>query len=227
MPFSFTLLVEFLFPGLIAFCGLALIVERVFPSNVSSVVAAVESGGSASAAVMLVVGLTSYFLGTTLNSVSNGIIRKIMAGYRRSMIRRKLGLGPRETIDDLNEVEQTLILSHLRKVKSSDEGEKLNEVYAAARTFCSLHSDRTANTIAYHWSLMRLSRAASLPLLLLGLAFLGRAFVQSNRQVEVAGFLLSAIQLLITFLSYRYREKFLIYTVFDTFFESSRREIKR
>ncbi len=223
MPFSFPLLVEFFFPGLIVFCAIALFLELLFPAELAGTVSLVTSGSSGNVlALLLIAGLLCYFLGSTMNAVSNQVIRVWMAQYRRRMIRRKLGLSSEETVDHLEDAETGLIHKRLPRMKSKDPNDKLNELYAAARTFCSLHSDRTARTIDYHWALMRLSRAALLPLVVLTCVFLVRSIVDTAHFANAVGFVLGSIQLAVTFSSYRYREKFLIYTVFDTFFESCR-----
>ncbi|NBB81562.1 MAG: hypothetical protein GVY36_19335 [Verrucomicrobia bacterium] len=222
MPFSFPLLVEFFFPGLIAFCAVAFLLELLFANDVATIVAVITSGDSGNViAVLLIAGLVCYFLGATMNAVSNRVIRVQMAKYRRRMIRRKLGLEPDRAVDNLDPAELQIISDYLPRLNSKDVGDKLNELYAAARTFCSLYSDRTSKTIDYHWSLMRLSRAALLPLMILAFVFLVRSFAHHAHLANAIAFVLTGIQLAVTFGSYCYREKFLIYTVFDTFFESA------
>jgi hypothetical protein len=207
------------------FCAAGLLGDLIFPFPVANAVAALGSGSSGSVGVVwLTAGLICYFLGATTNAVSNRLIRTWMAGYRRRMIRRKLGLSPNETVDDLHADEQKLISVHLPDQKSKDTGDKLNELYAASRTFCSLFSDRSARAIDYHWSLMRLSRASLLPLMVLAGVCAIRLGFHHARLANVTGVSLALVLLGLTFSSYIYREKFLIYTVFDTFFESAKSE---
>lgn len=219
MPFSFPLLVEFFFPGLILFCAGCLAIDILIPAEIALAGAMLTTKDNLVVAVF-VIGLVCYYLGTAINAVSNTVIRLRMADYRRAIIRRKLGLESEQSIDDLSDADRRLIQEHLPRLKSTNTGDRLNEFYAAARTFCSLQSDRTAKTIDYHWSLMRLARAALLPLGLLALVLLVRSIIHHST-ANTAGFVLATVILAITFQAYRYREKFLIYTVFDTFFESA------
>lgn len=224
MPFSFQLLVEFVFPGLILFCAFVLSIDYIFPAEVNAFYASLVSGKSTNvAAVVFIAGLVCYFFGTTINAVSNRLIRIWGARYRRKMIRRKLGLGDNATFKDIDCKERQLYDRYLPTLKSEDDSDdKFNELYAAARTFCSLHSDRTVKAIDYHWSQVRLSRATLLPLALLTAVFLIRALIHDALTVNILGFGLGLFLFVLTLITYRYREKFLVYTVFNVFFGSAK-----
>jgi len=68
--------------------------------------------------------------------------------------------------------------------------------------------------------LVRLSRATLLPLLLLTIVLFIRAFIPQISLIYLFAFSSCCLLFFLTFINYRYREKFLIYTVFDTLFLS-------
>src|SRR3972149_1702850 len=144
MPFSFQLLVEFFFPGLILLSSFFLTVDLLLPAEAAKVTTIFESSHSATLQVIFVFasGLICYFLGAVINGVSNKFIRIGMATFRRGMIRHKLGLKPDGTLDDLPQKERQAIEILLPTLKSKNPDDKLNEVYAAARTFSAISSDR-------------------------------------------------------------------------------------
>ncbi len=228
MPFSFQLLVEFFFPGLILFCSFFLFVDGLFPKDFANMIVFLESRSSTTLLILAFsFGLVCYFLGAVINGVSNIVIRVQMSKYRRKMIRRKLGLPPKGTINDLDSDAKHAIEQVLPRFKSKDPSDQLNEVYAAARTFSSVGSERAGKIIDYHWTLVRLSRATLLPLIVLAIVFLIRFVSQSFSGWNFLGFMVSAILFLLTWVNYRYREKFLIYTVFDTFFVTIRSQLQK
>jgi len=219
MPFSFQLLVEFFFPGLILLTSFSLTVGLVLPAQAAKMVGSFHSSSASIQVIcVFVCGLVCYFLGAVINGVSNKFIRVGMAAFRRNMIRRKLGLRPDQTVDDLPEKEKRAVTLLLPTLKSHNEDDKLNELYAAARTFSAISSDRAGKLMDYHWALVRLSRATLLPLAVLALVFLLRWIIMSRAGTEAIGFLGVAILLALTFANYRYREKFLVYTALDLFF---------
>jgi hypothetical protein len=230
MPFSFQLLVEFFFPGLIVYCAVVLCLDLIYPGRIEAVARYSESTPSAILIILVFVsGLCCYFLGAIINGVSNRAIRVWMSTYRRSIIRRKLGLGSSASVEDLSDEERETIARQLPRLKSQDQGDRLNELYASARTFGAISSERAGKIIDYHWSLVRLSRATLLPLVLLSVVLLVRSFCHAFSLAQLLAFLGCVLLFFLTLVNYRYREKFLIYTVFDTFFLSarSREEIDR
>jgi hypothetical protein len=74
--------------------------------------------------------------------------------------------------------------------KSQNCDDKLNEFYAAARTFAVVSSDRAGKLMDYHWTLVRLSRATLLPLGLLSLVFFIRWLSACFSSEEAVGFFL-------------------------------------
>ena len=222
MPFSFQLLVEFFFPGPILLVSSLLTLDLLLPTQGAEWASSFESCTATLQLILaLIAGLISYFFGAIINGVTNKFIRIGMAGFRRSMIRRKLGLGPQGTLDDLPDRERRAVESLVPTLKSCSEDDKLNEVYAAARTYSAISSDRAGKLIDYHWALVRLSRATLLPLGLLASVFLLRWIAKSFAATDAVGFLAATVFLALTFVNYRYREKFLVYTTFDLFFLSA------
>ena len=222
MPFSFQLHIEFFLPGMVLFCSFALLAELFYRAEITATLAFLASGPATSVIlVVFVIGLGCYFLGTVANAVGNRLIRVLMAGYRRRIIRRKLALQMGQSIEALPESERAIISSLLPRVRSQSADDKLNEVYAAARSFCSLWSERSAKAIDYHWALVRLARATLLPIVFLNVVFLVRFISHTAHAANGLGLLVSFVLLALTFMTYRYREKFLIYTVFDILFLSS------
>jgi len=226
MPFSFQLLVEFFFPGLIVFGSFLLTVDLILPAHASKAMAGFATC-SATLQVMatFVLGLVCYFLGAVINGVSNRFIRIGMAPFRCSMIRRKLGLKHNEGISDLSKKDRQAreaIEALLPAIKSDNMDDQLNEVYAAARTFSAISSDRAGKLIDYHWSLVRLSRATLLPLGFLTVVFFIRCLAKSLVATEGVGLFSAVLLLGLTLVNYKYREKFLVYTTFDLFFLSAR-----
>ena len=126
MPFSFQLLVEFFFPGLILLSSFFLTVDLLLPAQVAKVTTSFESCSATLQIILVFVfGLISYFLGAVINGVSNKFIRIGMATFRRGMIRRKLGIEPHGTLEDLPEKEKQavkLLLPQKISLLSSDKG---------------------------------------------------------------------------------------------------------
>lgn len=222
MPFSFQLLLEFFLPGMVLCCAGALLLDLAYADEIAAAMKFLVSGPSAGVAVAVFgVGLICYFLGTVANAVSNRVIRILLAGYRRKLIRRKLGLGCQQGPGDLPNREKQILEQFLPPLRCGGE-DALNELYAAARSFCSLWSERTARAIDYHWSLVRLARATLLPLMLLAVVFLLRLTLATSWLFNAMGLVVSTLLLGLTCVTYSYREKFLIYTVFDVFFVSAK-----
>lgn len=220
MPFSFHLVVEFFFPGLILLTAFWLSVDLAFPSDVSEFALALRSSSATAQAIsVLISGLVCYFLGAVINGVSNRFIRLAMEGFRQKMIRQKLGLEAGQALSNLPKEEQDAIARMLPVPKSDN---RLNEVYAAARSYSATSSDRAGKLIDYHWSLVRLSRAALLPLVALAIVFVVR-WVISHEASGAIGALTTTLLVFLTVLNYRYREKFLVYTAFDLFFISAKK----
>lgn len=224
MPFSFQLLVEFFFPGLILLTSFFMLVHLLLPTHMRTAVASFQSSSPTLQVLwVFVCGLLCYFLGAVINGVSNKFIRVWMAKYRRRMIRRKLGLKPGQTLDLLPDKEKRAItlLLPTPKAKNYDdkkEDDELNELYAAARTFNAVSSERAGKLMDYHWALVRLSRATLLPLGLLTAVFLFRWLAHCFSAMDALGFLSGAFLFVLTLVNYRYREKFLVYVTFDMFF---------
>lgn len=170
--------------------------------------------GEKIALVLFVSGLVSYFLGCVSNAVSNTLMRNTFGrSFRLSVLREKLKLGEKDDISAVHQSESAVIKALLpRQRKCGDDS--LSEFFAAARTFCSLHAS-AARVIEYHWSQFRLARAMLLPLALLFAVTAVDCWWSSQ---SIAAPAIVACLLVATFLTYRYREKFLIYTVIDAFF---------
>lgn len=100
--------------------------------------------------------------------------------------------------------------------------DQLKEIYTAARNYCGIYSEQTSKMVSYHWGLLRLSRATIFPLILFCAVIIIRLFIFGNLQGELFLLSIGSAALILTIISYRYREKFLIYTVFDIFFISQK-----
>lgn len=115
------------------------------------------------------------------------------------MIRKKLKLENVQALDDLEEVHFLIIQKIMpplvkneneedqltKKDELKKEKDQLKEIYAAARNYCSVQSDRTAQVVSYHWGLLRLARATLLPLLLLGIVLSIRLFISGLLLIEL------------------------------------------
>jgi hypothetical protein len=138
------------------------------------------------------------------------------------MIRQKLGLKAPQALEALPTYEKGIIDTYLPKQKSPKDEDKLNEVYAAARIYVSIYSDRCGKIVDYHWGLVRLSRATLMPLVILAVVFLIRVLRYFFSVLDLIGLFSSSLLFVLTLINYRYREKFLVYTVFDAFFLSTK-----
>jgi len=228
MPFNSQLLIEFFFSGLITLVSILLLFGVFDPIKAKDLLDMFKVASPTQILLIVFIsGLISYYLGTVVNALSNKIIRERFTGYRLKMIRRKLGLQkPKKAeIKNLDEIEierLALIKKLLPVFATNKEEDKLKELYTAARNFCGIYSEQTSHMVSYHWGLLRLSRATILPLLLLCVVLMIRLVFLKFNTVELfsLGFVIAALAL--TLISYLYREKFLIYTVFDIFFISQK-----
>lgn len=109
-----------------------------------------------------------------------------------------------------------------KKNENKFENDGLKELYTAVRNYCGINSDHTTRMVSYHWGLLRLSRATILPLILLLLVLIIHLFIAGNETLELFSIGVVVTAIVLTIISYRYREKFLIYTVFDIFFISQK-----
>ena len=222
MPFNFQLLVEFFFSGLITLVSILLLFGIIDPTKTQELIDLFYSASSGQLVFFVFIGgLISYYLGTVVNATSNKIIREFLSGYRIKMIRRKLGLNKMDTLVDLDEDRKSLIDKILPK-QVNESKDQLKEFYTAARNYCGTHSEQTSHMVSYHWGLLRLSRATILPLILFCIVVSIRLFMAGNLIEELFFLGVGFVALILTIVSYRYREKFLIYTVFDIFFISQK-----
>ena len=127
-----------------------------------------------------------------------------------------------KTLSELEEDRCNLIRKLIPSQITGKEEDKLKEIYTAVRNYCGIHSKETNQMISYHWGLLRLSRATILPLFLLCLVLTIRLVFPGNNIEEFFTLVVGAVVLIATIFSYSYREKFLIYTVFDIFFISQK-----
>ena len=230
MPFNFQLLVEFFFSGLITLVSILLLFGIIDPEKTKELTDTFKLASSGQLVfIVFIGGLVSYYLGTVVNALSNKIIREFFSGYRIKMIRRKLGIQKSEKgeVQNLNNIEKeklSLIEELLPGFATKNEKDKLKELYTAARNYCGIHSEETSRMISYHWGLLRLSRATILPLILLCIILLICLFVPGNTTEELFALVVVIVALILTIISYSYREKFLIYTVFDIFFISQKNQ---
>ena len=252
MPFKFQLLVEFFFSGVITLLSILLLFGIIDPTKTKELVDIFKLDSSGQLVfIVFIGGLVSYYIGTVVNALSNKIIREFFSGYRIRMIRRKLGLLIEEqpikrinllkrltiivlsiklkkeykfkTLSELEKDRNDLIKELIPSQVTGKEEDKLKEIYTAVRNYCGIHSEHTNQMISYHWGLLRLSRATILPLFLLCLVLMIRLFVPGNNIEESFSLVIGAIVFVSTIFSYSYREKFLIYTVFDIFFISQKK----
>jgi len=184
-------------------------VDLIFPGTIATLT---DFAKSTSATILVILvflfGLLCYFLGTIFNGVSNKVIRVWMSNYRRAMISRKLGLPSKGSFTDLQNNQKTVINRFLPKLKSKNPGDKLNELYAVAKTYSAISSELSRSLIDYHWALVRLSRATLLPLLLLTIVLFIRAFIPQISLIYLFAFSSCCLLFFLTFINYRYREKF-------------------
>ncbi len=230
MPFNFQLLIEFFFSGVITLVSILLLFGIIDPSKAKELIDIFKSTSSGELVfIVFIGGLISYYLGTVVNALSNKIIRNSFSGYRVKMIRRKLGLLKSEKLEvkDFTKIEKerlSIIKILLPDFATKNEEDKLKELYTAARNYCGIHSESTSRMISYHWGLLRLSRATILPLILLFIVLITSILFPENRKEELFSLIVVGFALVLTIISYRYREKFLIYTVFDIFFISQKKD---
>ena len=215
MPFSFKLMIEFFLPGIIILNSFFLVVDLQITNilelfNKNSITLQIFF-------ISLYI-LLCYFLGIIINGCSNLFIRKWITKFRIVMIKRKLNLKNDERIDKLDKKKEQIILEVFPEITLTNNEDKFKEIYAAARTFSEISSDRSGKIMDYHRSLVRLSRATILPLGILFFIFLFRWLFFSHSSIDFVGFISTLFVFWFTVINYRYREKFLIYTTFDIFF---------